>query len=193
MRKVRKSRRDFAFFLNWLLNPKKIGTPVSSSTALANLMTERIFRTDAHVIELGVGTGAITNALIRRGFSQKNLTLVEIDDSFVRHLRIEFPYANIIQCDVRELKAVVDLRQLQPSIVVSSLPLLSMSYRDRKIILQASFDLLGRSGKFYQFSYGPRCPVPAEVLSELELVSDHVGTIWFNFPPARVYEIRAAV
>ncbi len=192
MRKFRKTFRDSAFFLNWLSDPMKIGTPVSSSAALANLMTERIFRTDTHIVELGVGTGAITHALIRRGFSQKNMTLVEIDGNFVRHLRREFPHANIIQCDVRELEATVDLHRLQPSIVLSSLPLLSMSYKDRKMILQESFNLLGRSGKFYQFSYGLRCPVPASVLSDLELVSDHVGTVWLNFPPARVYEISAA-
>jgi len=192
MLKVKRSNRNFTFFLNWLFNPKKIGAPVSSSAALANLMTERIFRTDLHIVELGVGTGAITHALIRRGFSQQNLTLVEIDDTFVRHLRSEFPGANVIQCDVRELESVVDLQQLQPSIVVSSLPLLSMPCRDRKKILQESFNLLGRSGKFYQFSYGSRCPVPVSVLSDLKLVSNHIGTVWFNFPPARVYEISVA-
>lgn len=192
MRKARESNRDFSFFLNWLASPRRIGAPLSSSAALADLMTERISRTDLPIVELGVGTGAITRALIRRGVSQHNLTLVEINDVFVRHLRAEFPHANVVRCGVSALKTVFDRQQLRPSIVVSSLPLLSMPHRERRTILQESFDLVGRSGKFYQFSYGPRCPVPASILSDLELVAEHMGTVWFNFPPARVYEISSA-
>lgn len=52
---------------------------------------------DAQVVEIGPGTGALTEYLA--GF--KNLTLIEIEPNFCEHLATKFPHAKIINADVR--------------------------------------------------------------------------------------------
>ena len=52
---------------------------------------------DAQVVEIGPGTGALTEYLA--GF--KNLTLIEIEPNFCQHLATKYPNAKIINADVR--------------------------------------------------------------------------------------------
>jgi len=52
---------------------------------------------DAQVVEIGPGTGALTEYLAKF----KNLTLIEIEPSFCEHLKTKFPHAKIINADVR--------------------------------------------------------------------------------------------
>jgi phosphatidylethanolamine/phosphatidyl-N-methylethanolamine N-methyltransferase len=42
---------------------------------------------------------------------------------------------------------------------------------------------------FYQFTYGPRCPLPATLLERLNLRAQRVGSALLNLPPAAVYRI----
>jgi phospholipid N-methyltransferase len=73
--------------------------------------------------------------------------------------------------------------------VVSGLPLLSMPAKMVSAILAGSFAHLRDDGCFYQFTYGPRCPVPGKVLDELGLQAMHIGRTLRNIPPAAVYRI----
>ncbi|TIT80529.1 MAG: phospholipid methyltransferase, partial [Mesorhizobium sp.] len=44
-------------------------------------------------------------------------------------------------------------------------------------------------GAFYQFTYGPRCPVARPILEGLGLSATHIGRTMLNVPPAAVYRI----
>ncbi|MBZ4275802.1 hypothetical protein LAN30_24680, partial [Mycobacterium tuberculosis] len=39
----------------------------------------------------------------------------------------------------------------------------------------------------YQFTYVPRCPIPARDLEAMRIRAVRVGVAWMNFPPAIVY------
>ena len=56
------------------------------------------------VVELGPGTGAITNALIEHGIDQKRLVLVEYDPGFCALLRDRYPQAEVVQGDAYTLR-----------------------------------------------------------------------------------------
>ncbi len=56
------------------------------------------------VVELGPGTGAITNALIERGVDQKRLVLVEYNPGFCALLRDRYPHAKVVQGDAYTLR-----------------------------------------------------------------------------------------
>ncbi|MGO7961755.1 SAM-dependent methyltransferase, partial [Rhizobium leguminosarum] len=51
------------------------------------------------------------------------------------------------------------------------------------------FSNLRPHGAFYQFTYGPQCPVPVEILDSLGLVAKRIGWTLRNIPPAAVYRI----
>ena len=73
--------------------------------------------------------------------------------------------------------------------VVIGLPLLSMSPRKVMSILSGAFSHIRPTGSFYQFTYGPRCPVPRPILDRLGLKATRIGGTVRNIPPAAVYRI----
>lgn len=185
--------RDATLFLRaWLARPLRVAAFAPSGPALARLITREVSTAHAPVIELGAGTGAFTRALLARGVPEEALVLVEADAGFARLLRARFPRARVLQVDAMQLRHVELADGGRAGCVVSGLPLLSMSPRAIATVLAGAFAHLSPEGAFYQFTYGPRCPVPARILERLRLTATRVGGTFANLPPARVYRIERA-
>ncbi|MGH8513616.1 MAG: class I SAM-dependent methyltransferase, partial [Gammaproteobacteria bacterium] len=86
------------FFRSWLDNPAVAGAVSPSGRSLARMMARYV---DPHkggpVVELGPGTGAITEALLARGIAPGRLFLVEFDPGFCKLLRRRFPGVHVIK------------------------------------------------------------------------------------------------
>jgi phosphatidylethanolamine/phosphatidyl-N-methylethanolamine N-methyltransferase len=160
-----------------------------SSKSLATLITREIVLSDAPDIELGAGTGVFTRHLIRRGIPQEQLALIESGASFAQTLQAEFPSSRVLCMDAIRLREVELFDGLKAGAVVSGLPLLSMAPLQVARVLRGAFVHLRLEGTFYQFTYGPRCPVPRLILERLGLQADYVGKTIANFPPAAVFRI----
>jgi len=177
------------FFRSWISNPLRVAAVAPSGDSLARLMTQEIASADGPIIELGPGTGVFTRALLARGVAETDLTLIEYGPEFVPSLQRRFPQARVLQMDAAKL-AHADLFEGEPvGAVVSGLPLLSMSPRKITAILSGTFTYIRPGGAFYQFTYGPRCPVPRPILDRLGLKATHIGHTVRNIPPAAVYKI----
>ncbi|HTU11705.1 MAG TPA: methyltransferase domain-containing protein [Allosphingosinicella sp.] len=170
-------------------NPEKVGAVMPSGDALARLITKEIDASHAPVIELGAGTGVFTKALIARGLDEGDLTLIDSGPNFLAMLRERFPRASVVEADAARLAS----HNLYPAgsvgAVVSGLPLLSMSPRKIMGVLTDSFHYLREDGAFYQFTYGPRCPVPKQIRERLGIESKRIGRTLRNLPPATVYRL----
>ena len=70
----------------------------------------------APIVELGPGTGPITEALIKRGIDPSRLVLVEFDGAFCRLLRKRFPGIRVVQGDAYALSAALDEHYLMAQI-----------------------------------------------------------------------------
>ncbi len=177
------------FFRSWISNPLRVAAIAPSGTSLAKLMTKEIAALDGPIIELGPGTGVFTRALLARGIREEDLTLIEYGPEFISSLKSRFPSARILQMDAAHL-GQADIFEGEPvSAVVSGLPLLSMSPRKITAILVSTFTYMRPGGALYQFTYGPRCPVPRPILDRLGLKATHIGGTVRNLPPAAVYRI----
>jgi phospholipid N-methyltransferase len=178
-----------AFLRAWLRDPRSIGAVTPSGSALARLMTSHVSQLDGPVIELGPGTGALTRALIARGVPLHRLALIEADAHFADALSRRYPMATILRMDAAQLGHTESLfGDERACAVVSGLPLLSMPATQVAAIVQGVFERqLREGGKFYQFTYGPRCPLPASLLKRLNLQARRVGSALLNLPPAAVY------
>lgn len=187
----RRVRDGFYFGRSWMLNPLKVGAIAPSSRRLARLITSEITPYSAPVLELGPGTGVFRRALLGRGLRQDQLILVECDLYFARLLEGDYPDAWVVQINAARLRHINIVDGEPVGAVVSGLPLLSMSMRDRIAILQFAFRHLRPGASYYQFTYGLRCPVPRPVLERLGLKATRLGSTWLNAPPATVYRIRA--
>jgi phosphatidylethanolamine/phosphatidyl-N-methylethanolamine N-methyltransferase len=182
-------KSDRTIFLRaWLQDPLRVASVTPSSRSLAELITCEISRHTGGVIELGPGTGVFTDLLLERGVSEKDLTLVEQDAGFAAMLKDRYPKASIFSLDASRL-ARQSLGNANHAATVSGLPLLSMPTRKVFSILVNCFRLMDESGRFYQFTYGPRCPVPRRILDRLGLKAVRIGWTPHNIPPAAVYRI----
>lgn len=178
------------FFQAWLRNPLRVAAVAPSGQALAKLITSEISRDTGPIIELGPGTGAFTRALIARGVRQEDLALIEFGSEFAVALHFQFPKARTLWMDAARLHAVALFDGQQAGAVISGLPILSMPPRKIITILTGAFSKMKAGGAFYQFTYGPRCPVPLRVLDRLGLEAERIGGTLANLPPASVYRIR---
>ena len=143
---------------------------------------------DAPVVELGPGTGAITNALIDRGVDQKRLVLVEYNPGFCALLRDRYPQAQVIQGDAYRLRDSLHEVLAQPaSAVVSGLPLVTKPMQTRLRLIRDAFLALAPGAPFVQFTYSVAPPIPRSLPGVSTEASERV---WINLPPARVWVYR---
>jgi len=186
-------RADLQAFLGeWARRPLRVAAVAPSSRRLGDLVTSEIDIDQGPVLVLGPGTGVFPNALARRGIQANRMALVELNPRFFELLSKRMPEVKILQADA----ACADLTSFgyeQPfSAAVSGLGLLSMKRQTVRDILKNCFDHLAQGGALYQFTYGLRCPVPADVMAELGLQAQKIGWVAMNMPPARVYKISRA-
>lgn len=178
------------FIRTWLDRPGLTGAVSPSGRFLARTMA-RAVATDGTgpVIELGPGTGPITQALLARGIDPARLMLVEYDGAFCRLLRQRFPGVRVVQGDAYSLReTLADVLTEPAASVVSSLPLLNKPDAERLRLLDEAFELMGPQGSFVQFTYGMVSPVPRAAADDY--VADVSAPVWLNLPPARVWIYR---
>lgn len=184
------------FIRQWIENPRLIGAVSPSGPALAKRMASFVEIDRAGpIIELGPGTGPVTQALLARGIPANRLLLVEYEPRFCRMLGERYPGVRIVQGDAYGLKkTLAGAIDGQAATVVSSLPLLVRPERDRVELLHQAFELMGDDGLFIQFTYGlTKSPMP---LHAHGVSGYYVGKgsapILMNIPPARVWRYRKA-
>lgn len=178
------------FIKTWIDNPILTGAVSPSGRFLARTMARAVDPLGtAPIVELGPGTGPITEALVRRGVDPRRLVLVEFDGAFCRLLRRRFPLVQVVQGDAYDLRHSLHQVLGEPAAaVVSSLPLLNKPDAQRLSLLEDAFDLMARGGSFVQFTYGASSPIPR--VAETPFEADVSAPIWFNLPPARVWIYR---
>lgn len=181
---------DLALFRRRLLkNPRQVSAIAPSSRTLARAMTLGLGPQSGKVVEFGPGTGRFTEAILARGVRPEDLTLFELDEEFVAYLREKFPGVTVHQAPAQEAARLIDGTV---GTVISGLPLLSMPPEVREGIVAAAFQVLAPRGRYVQFTYGNRPPLPPETVTALNLTVDKGLKIWANLPPARVYRFRKA-
>ena len=97
----------FLFLRQYLSSPRKIGSIYPSSPALGRAMVSFLEnKKESTVIELGPGTGSITNTLLTSSIELDNFYACEISKAFAKHLRERFPGINVREGDVSKLTKV---------------------------------------------------------------------------------------
>ncbi len=184
------------FIKSWFDSPRTTGAVTPSGRFLARAMARCVDpKADGLIVELGPGTGPVTEALIARGVAPEKLVLVEYDQAFCKLLERRFPGVNVLRGDAYRLTdTLAHLEGAAISTIVSSLPLLTRPERERLILLDQAFALMGADGSFVQFTYGLASPMPLK--TSRRAAADYCGEVsnpvWLNLPPARVWRYTRA-
>lgn len=179
------------FLRSWLERPLVVGAVMPSGKALARAMASYVDpRIPGPVVELGPGTGPVTDALVRRGVAQDRLVLVEYNPDFCQLLKRRFPKATIVQGDAYDLPETLSGVLTEPAAAtVSSLPLFTKPMDQRLDLLEAAQALMHPDAPFIQFTYAVVPPIPARSQGYRTRASNR---IWRNLPPARVWVYNKA-
>jgi phosphatidylethanolamine/phosphatidyl-N-methylethanolamine N-methyltransferase len=139
------------------------------------------------IVEVGAGTGAITQALANRN-PEAHLVVFELSEKLAEDLQARFPRAKVVAGAFHETVSV--LHNLPPkTVVVSALPFRSLPPEIVRPTVEALADVLrvDRARRLVQFSYRVRTPFAAPA----DLVWRRICTVWRNAPPASVWELRS--
>lgn len=170
----------------WLRSPFSVGALVPSSRFLAAAMVGQIdVATPGIIVELGAGTGVVTQALMDIGIAPERLLILERDARLHRLLRKHFSHLNVVCADAARLDEI--LAGAPVAAIVSSLPLLSLPRALQTAIEQRMAEAIGRHGRIIQFTYGPQSPLSEQTRHRYGLAGKRVKTVLANIPPAHVW------
>jgi phosphatidylethanolamine/phosphatidyl-N-methylethanolamine N-methyltransferase len=180
---------EVRFLRSWIEKPLHMGAVMPSGRLLARTMAQYVdIHSTGPVVELGPGTGAITNALIEHGVDQKRLVLVEYNPGFCALLRDRYPHAKVVQGDAYTLRdSLRNVLSGPASAVVSGLPLVTKPMLTRLKLIRDAFVAMAPGAPFVQFTYSVVPPIPKSLPGVSTEASER---IWMNLPPARVWVYR---
>jgi len=179
------------FLQEWLVNPQRTGSVVPSSRQLAAAMARWLpANRESFVLELGPGTGAVTDALLKHGLREDRLIAIDNNPNLTKLLHKRFPQAQIITGDAWQMDTLLhNLRVPVESVgaVISSLPLLNFPMEQAEALAQKIRDVLEPQGNWVQYSYRIDKLRPRGA-STFRLHASKI--VWLNLPPARVSVFR---
>jgi phosphatidylethanolamine/phosphatidyl-N-methylethanolamine N-methyltransferase len=188
-KKVYRLDDEVRFIRSWIERPLSTGAVTPSGKILARTMARYVDPNSiGPVVELGPGTGPVTEALVEAGVNPARLVLVESNPAFCRILRARYPDATLVQGDAYGVRRLLETLLLQPAAaMVSGLPLITKPVRMRLRLIRDAFDLMVPGAPFVQFTYAVASPLPKRFGGFSIEASER---IWMNIPPARVWVYR---
>jgi phospholipid N-methyltransferase len=190
MAKQSRSLSDFTLFLyEWLRDRrhrKQIGAVAPSSPGLCRAMTDWLPAPEEFVVELGPGTGVVTQTLLERGVPPDRLIAIEMSAKLAGMIRERFPGIHVINGDACQMDQLIREQVPQAKTigaVISSLPLRNFPPALADALAKQIHQVLRPEGRWVQFSYRIRTnrhqgdhyfkALPSKI-------------VWLNIPPARV-------
>jgi len=173
-----------------------------SSRHLANALTRPIdFRRARTVVELGPGTGAVTNEILKRLRPDAKLFAIDINPIFIDHLNATCSDPRLIPLhgSATDLVSLIEPHAAGPvDAVVSSLGLTAMEPRARTLIMRQIGDCLASHGTMTQYQYGGHFEIGKLNLGGFNearflrrfFADVSVGRVILNLPPALVFTCR---
>lgn len=177
------------FIRGLIVRPKNVGALVPSSPALAKAIAAQVDVARAGpVLELGPGTGVVTEALIEHGVAEERLIAIEYDPDFTKLVARRFPRARVLRGDAFQFARMLDGTVDQPyAAIVSGLPLLNFPVETRRALIESALGRLAPGAPYIQFSYGTKPSIPGTDRYTVK----RAALVWKNLPPARVWVYRA--
>ena len=182
---------NIQFLQAFIKNPAKVGAIAPSSPELAMKMVKGILPDENNiVVELGVGTGAITKYLQEIVPDDKSYLGIELDRNLIKSLSAKFPDLKIVRgnaCDLEKIHRKSGLGKI--SYIICCLPFVSLPNEVGERIFQQIDKFMQKGCTFRTFQYAHAYYFPSAIKFR-EYMRDRYGKskrsqlIVKNVPPA---------
>jgi phospholipid N-methyltransferase len=184
----------WAFVKHFIKAPSQVGSIWPSSSFLARAMVEGIDWEHDFIVELGCGTGSVTEEISRRLRNPELYLGFEIQAGLQDRLRMRFQSLRIVADSAEQLEKYLGVQGKQVHAVLSSLPFTTLDRELTKRIVSRYVGALAPGGLFRLFLYAHTVSLPrnTKFLHELstQLVLADKKLILWNLPPAVVMTFR---
>lgn len=192
---------SLTFLSQSTMHPIRSGAATTTAASSAEAFVDGAGVLDAHrVVELGAGTGAVTEALCARLPEHAELLAVEINPILARHLRRRCAGANVsvVCASALELRPLLAESGIDTADrVVCTVPTLAMETRDQESLLCGIRHILAPGGRLSVLLSAPVGVTPPgrrfRRLLSTYFEDCHASRIlWTNVPPLRAYHCDTA-
>lgn len=190
MKSIKSYAWDTVLFLkSWFHSPNQMGTlfPSSSSTGkkIAQIIKDP---QNSIVVELGAGTGQVTDEIISMGVSQDHFATVEYDTRLCKELSLKYPKGlNLLNIDAADILEELPKHFIgKTDYIISTLPLIPLKKEKAQKIVDSIFEVLKPGGVYIQVTLSPFRP---KYMDELGLRTTKLFVSWVNLPPMHVWRI----
>lgn len=178
---------DFGlFFKKFIAKGRTISSAVPSSPAMVSSILQHVdFSRPATIVELGAGTGPVTEQVMENLRPHHRFVAVENDPDFCEVLRRRFPDTTLLQTDASRLaEPLAALGIHKVDYVLSGLPTPNLPPRAQVRLWKWLQQCLSPNGVFIQITV-----VPLIYRSFYTRLFDSVNyrMVWLNVPPGGVY------
>ncbi|WPC65621.1 class I SAM-dependent methyltransferase [Rhodoferax ferrireducens] len=171
----------YSFLFRMLKDPRTTGALAPSSARLARELAN-LAKNSENVLELGAGTGAVTQAL-SRVVNEDKLQIVELQKKLAVSLKKRYPNLKVLHSTAH--RALDNYRQSGSVAVVSSLPFRSLPPAIKHLTVQSLLAFLKSSpgSQLIQYTYGLSAPFTAPAGFKWQ----QIKWVFANFPPACIW------
>ncbi len=181
-------KEKLLFFKKFLQQGRHIGAWVPSSRYLAQAACKSAHLEEAKlVVELGGGTGVLTQEIVRQIPQNCDLVIVERDKEFAQLLKHKFDGSHVWITEAQNMHRYLDEHGFKEvDCFVSGLPFLSLPKKVSEAILEIVENYLAPEGVFIAYSYFPN----AYYFFKRFFPEVKVEFVMRNFPPAFIYTCK---
>jgi phospholipid N-methyltransferase len=199
---VKAFQEKLLFLIRFFQSPETIGSIFPSSDALTSKLVTQIVpsRSPKKYLEVGAGTGAVTDAIIKKLGPKDTLDVVESDHALCSLLKNKYKNPNI---KIYE-KSIEDFEESDYDGIISSLPFNQFSLDFVKGVFFKYLKMMKPGGflSYYEYKYPKVCTrLLTEHRQRLEKIRDFktevgqkfhekIEPVWWNLPPADVRSIQ---
>ncbi len=187
-----------AFLREFVRNWKTVGAVAPSSPDLAHRMMQAAGVSQAgHILELGPGTGALTQVIDEMKNPDAKYLGIEVNEAFTQRLRSQFPQMRFECACAQEFDLSTTEFKGSCDAIVSGLPWTAFPESLQRAILANVLPNLAPGGCFVTFAYFGFHLLPSgqrfrALLESMLPGVQMTNVVWPNLPPAFVYVARKA-
>ncbi|MFH1416979.1 MAG: methyltransferase domain-containing protein [Planctomycetota bacterium] len=175
------------FFKKFLAKGREISSAVPSSGAMVSGILRHVqFGHPSTIVELGAGTGPVTERILARLRPHHRFIAVENDPDFCRVLRRKFPKLHLLESDATSLVEPFERMGLDDEVdyVISGLPTPNLTPKGMVRLWKWLRSVLSPQGVFIQITVAPLVyrGFYARLFEQVEY-----RMVWRNVPPGGIY------